>query len=725
MIGERLSHFTIEQQLGSGGMGQVFRATDIKLKRQVAIKRLHPELARDPDYRRRFLREAQHAASFNHMSIASIYDILEIQGDLYLIMEYVDGAPLQQWSFAEGGLKQFLSIAVQCAEALEAAHAKGVIHRDIKPGNILLTLSQQVKVLDFGLARRISPPSFLSSRDETPREQGTCGTPAYMAPEVIRGCVGDARSDIFSLGVVLYELLTGRHPFMDKNLAATVNRVLTNDPPSADKLNRRAPNELSRVISKMLKKDREQRYLKATDVVADLRRIERESGFLPSTSLSSPPGTRLVERRHLYIWSSAALIVTIVVSSGILNRWYRFEDIPENSTLVVTPLVAETEQADLEDFCVGLGELLSSNLSRLASQYPFKVIPSETVRKTAVVSDQELPSKLGATLTLNSSLVPDRSQLKVLLTLSDADSGRTLKHAQIVGSSADPLALLTDLTRATLTMLDVENVDPASQLIHPGLGTETESQILFFQGLGHFVREQWEEAVEDLRQALTFESSPTAAEMTLAQAYARMNCQKLSLSTYLKALERGGGTAVTSRTATALFYLGRHREALEYARRAIQLSEQDDREVVGFNDLGSLASILYWAGRSERDQAMDTYRKALERVEAYLETSPGDTTALESRALYMSMLGDQKKGREEIDQLLQTGRESSSTWYKAAIIYQLSGNTEKAAAYLLRSLELEREAHRAAHEPAFEGSPTLRAVVAKFPNTPCPLGAEM
>lgn len=867
MIGERISHFEIEEKLGSGGMGEVFRARDVQLKRLVAIKRLHPDLAGNSDYRRRFLREAQHAANVTHQSIASIYDILEIQGDLYLVMEYVDGVPLLQWDFAVSGLEQFLSIAEQCAQALSAAHSQGVIHRDIKPGNILLTRSQQVKVLDFGLAQKTSTFDPLASSDETPREQGTRGTPAYMAPEIIRGGGADVRSDIFSLGVVFYELLTGHHPFLAGNLATTINRIMSSNPSPVIQINPRIPQDLSQAISKMLEKDRALRYASAADVLSDLRRIRRDIFGTPLEPLPALDRPSSTFKRHRAIWASSAFIVLVVVSSGILNRWNETPSLPANPTVAILPItVGDHGQTDLPAFSSGMTEVLSNNLGRLSQRYPFNVIPASSVRDTPLVGNHEIVSKLGANLFLQSTLQYDAKELKVILSLNDPASGIVLRHAGVIGSYEEPLSLLTDVTEQTLSMLDIK-ADSSFHLVPNGLGTKPVAQNFFFRGLGHYAQAQWEEAVEDLRQALSFESNFSEAEASLAQAllqirdtetastsqeeiesharralelnansgqaqfamgevrlnqglipeaathferavqlgplnriflnrlclthdkpgqeedlvrhleavvekqpefwlgysflglsyfyserledaartfsrvldlapgylaavnslgiiYARMNCLELSLATHLKALDLGEAGGVHTNIAVSLFYLGRHDEALDYAERAIQFLDRDPLEARNYIDFGNLADILYWATGSEHEKAMDAYRKALQRVDDYMVDSPGDTLALESRALFVTMLGNLEEGRREIDRIVEEAEPRASALYKAAIIHQMSNDTERAARCLARSLELGESVFRASNEPIFSNSEVLRAVVARFPIPPCPIKEE-
>ncbi|MFQ5926217.1 MAG: serine/threonine-protein kinase, partial [Terriglobia bacterium] len=206
LTGTTVGRFAIRARLGAGGMSEVYRAEDTKLKRSVALKRMAPHLRADEHYRRRFLKEAERASSLNHPHIAGLYDVLEEKGEIYLVMEYVEGVTLRKRLREPLSIKEFLEMAIQCGEALVAAHAEGIVHRDIKPENIMLAPAGQVKVLDFGVAKRLPRPDESTMTASLDSESGgLSGTPAYMAPEVLLEQESDARADIFSLGVVCYE----------------------------------------------------------------------------------------------------------------------------------------------------------------------------------------------------------------------------------------------------------------------------------------------------------------------------------------------------------------------------------------------------------------------------------------------------------------------------------------------------------------------------------------
>ena len=290
LVGQTLGHYKILDQVGAGGMGVVYRAQDTKLGRQVALKVLPMGNTASEEAVERFRREARTASSLNHPNICTIYGFDEHEGQLYLAMELLDGAPLDRKLAGRPlDLKQLLDIAAQVADALDAAHTEGILHRDIKPANIFLTRRGPVKVLDFGLAKlspeyRRSGREFDAKNDTRPPEHftsvagTTVGTIAYMSPEQARGDEIDPRTDLFSFGVVLYEMATGRQSFPGHTTAVVFDGILNREPAPPSTINAMLPPELDRIVSKSLEKDRALRYQTAADLGADLKRLRRDSG---------------------------------------------------------------------------------------------------------------------------------------------------------------------------------------------------------------------------------------------------------------------------------------------------------------------------------------------------------------------------------------------------------------------------------------------------------------
>jgi two-component system LytT family response regulator len=275
---EQISRYRIQRKLGQGGMGTVYLALDTALDREVALKILTPELAADPDRLNRFVQEAKLASSLSHPNVAYIYEIGEAEGVRFIAMEYVEGQPLTN-RIAQGPLPvaDILQVGAETADALDAAHAKGIIHRDIKPANLMLTERGHVKVLDFGLAK-MDRPTRVSDQTQLLTSSGlVLGTVQYMSPEQALGRELDSRSDLFSLGVVLYECATGRLPFAGANTSETLAKILQAQPEAIARFNYDVPAELDRVIRKCLEKDRDRRYQSARELLIDLRNLARDS----------------------------------------------------------------------------------------------------------------------------------------------------------------------------------------------------------------------------------------------------------------------------------------------------------------------------------------------------------------------------------------------------------------------------------------------------------------
>jgi len=305
--GATVGHYEILSRLGEGGMGQVWLARDTRLERQVALKVMPPDLRDDPDRRRRFLQEARVASSLNHPNICYLHELGEAGGVAYIAMEYVEGESLAKIVAARAPLAvdELLSISLQIADALDAAHARGIVHRDIKPANVMVTPRGHVKVLDFGLARvRMAEPESEPTQFLTVAGS-LLGTVHYMSPEQALGREVDGRSDIFSLGTVMYEMATGRLPFAGPGTPEVIARILNDQPEAIARFNYSLPPEFERTVRKCLEKDRERRYQTARDLIVDLRNLERDR--------SSAAGTGPTEAGH-------AVIRAIIVDDEDLAR---------------------------------------------------------------------------------------------------------------------------------------------------------------------------------------------------------------------------------------------------------------------------------------------------------------------------------------------------------------------------------------------------------------------
>src|SRR5678816_272870 len=278
MIPEAIAHYRIIKQLGAGGMGEVYLAQDTKLDRKVAIKLIRADSLTNENLKLRLVREAQSAAKLDHPNICAIYDVNEADSFTFIVMQYIEGETLAEHMEREPlSLSTALTVVEQAAEGLAEAHAHGIVHRDIKPQNMMLTPRGQLKILDFGLAKQLRSSDSVDNEAPTAQLLSTpghvIGTMPYMSPEQVQGEPLAPSSDIFSLGIVLYEMLAGKHPFRDKSAAITMSRILLGEPSPTEQFQSQVSPELQTVLSKMLRKDKATRYQNAQEFLKDLRQL--------------------------------------------------------------------------------------------------------------------------------------------------------------------------------------------------------------------------------------------------------------------------------------------------------------------------------------------------------------------------------------------------------------------------------------------------------------------
>jgi serine/threonine-protein kinase len=416
-----VGRYRIESRLGAGGMGEVFMAEDTTLGRKVALKVLSASSAADSDRARRFVQEARLASAINHPNIAHIFEIGEAGGVTFIAMEYVDGEPLSA-RVQRGPLvaPEVVDIAIQIFDALEEAHARGIVHRDLKPANIVMTPRGRVKILDFGLATLAGPhPAAQLAATQVDTDPGLIlGTVHYMSPEQALGREIDARADLFSAGVVLYELLTSRLPFSGTTTTETLDRIVHAQPDSISRLNYGAPPELERIVRKLLEKETARRYQSARDVLVDLNNLKRDSDS----------GVRRAPKK------SAGKTI---------------------DSVAVLPIASTTSDVEMEYLADGISESLIDALSQLPK---LKVMARSTVfrYKGREVDAQAVGRDLGVRGVLLGRLQPIRDQIVIRAELVDATDGSHIWGGQFQRRAADTLALQEELAEEIAGQLRIK-----------------------------------------------------------------------------------------------------------------------------------------------------------------------------------------------------------------------------------------------------------------------------
>jgi serine/threonine-protein kinase len=664
-----LERYRIERPLGTGGMGEVLLAHDELLHRRVALKRLRTD-GSDPAARRHaILKEARRLSQVNDPRIAAIHDVLELDGDVLLVMEYVDGTTLREHMTLPLSPEDFWPLALPCVEALAAAHAHGVIHRDIKPENLMVTPEGSVKILDFGLA--INAPQLGTATPTMTQTQAppVAGTPGYMAPEAHLGKPMDERTDLFSLGVVFYEMLTGARPFVGGTYAAVLGMALTSAPAPLEERNPAVGHALSHVVAKLLAKDPAARYGSAVELLGELIRVK--DGGLPAPA---SPRVRSKSRGR-----AVGLVIGVAATALCVFAWTRWApaSLPHDRNLAILPPTTPGASDDFASFALGLTELLAARLQQHSTTPGFQTVSFDEGYREAVHSAADARKELGATIALVPMLQQSPTLLRARLTLDDTVRERTIATRTIETPATEPLRFLEQIEHEATTMLAL--APPADDAVRT-YGVRGAGTLRFYlQGRAR-VRTattvaQATKADTDLEMACRTEPDSAVARAGLAAAELKLH-QLGAGGEWLAKAEVSARDAVRLDGARVEPYraLGavlneqkKLTEALVAYERAMELDPTDDRSAyylgrmyarLGKRDqekqvyLAAIAKRPHcWAPRwwlATWQYRAGQYDEAIRSYDAMIQRAPQLSTGYSSLGGVLVLLGEYPRGIETL-----------------------------------------------------------------------------
>jgi eukaryotic-like serine/threonine-protein kinase len=682
--GQTLGHFRLIEEIGAGGMGIVYRARDLRLERDVAVKVLNAKTLSDDYARRQFRREALILSRLNHPNVESVYDFHSEQGIDYLVMEYVPGLSLNE-RLKNGVLpeKEVLELGIQLARGLAAAHAQRIIHRDLKPGNLKVTPDNVLKILDFGVAQLFAMPEDETITGTESLPSPLAGTPAYLSPEQVELKEPDTRSDIYSAGMVLYELATGSRPFPYKG-QMLAGAILHSAPPAPRLKNKDISRDLEGVILKCLEKDPKLRYQSANDLVEDLSRVSAgeattASGQLANVSRIFAPG----KRRAIFIL--VAVLLAGIAVGIIVKRWWRpFQ--AERRIMAVLPFDSFGQDAATSALGLGLTETLTAKLVQASDSDMIQVVSPRELRARGVKTAEDARREFGTDLVLEGSLQQAGQTYRITCNLVDSKTQRQLAARTITGQADDLFGLQDQVVSETLDMLPARIKPEQRQALLSQPDTQSAAYEHYIRGRGYLQEyekpENIDSAITEFENALHLDSKYAPAYAGLGEAYwigyqqlnrgqewltkASANCQKaLAVSSDLAEGHACYGNV--------LFGTGKYEEAVKQYQRSLELDPNSDYA------LGQLADAYQKLGNPAAAEA--AYKKAVALRPNYWAVYSGLGAIYFGQARYA-------EAAEMFKRVTQLAPDNYKGYSNLGGIYLLQGRYQDAISQLTRSIEL-------------------------------------
>ena len=690
LTGKTVGRFVIEARLGAGGMGEVYRAVDSRLKRTVAIKRMSWRAGLTPEDHALFLREGQRASALQHPNIASIYDVFEENGEVLLVMEYVEGSTLRQAIGNPMPPEQFFDIAIQCASALVAAHEKGILHGDIKPENIMLDASGQVKLLDFGVARRLpgeDPAAETLTMVWAPGH--ISGTPSYMAPEVLKGGVPDARADVFALGIVFYEMLAGRHPFRGANVTVTTAHIL--DEREAANLDRSALKvspPVAAVVARALFKNPAERYPSARELRKDLETVRQ--GGRPAKAIKRP-----VPKWQLFLVPVLAVVVAAAMLPSvrfIVAEWWKPKThLPPTTAKVEAPRLAVLPprivggNAELSAFADGLSATVAAKLSTLSQNHDLVVIDTPQVEKAQASSPTTALKTLGANLTLELTVQQSGEMNRTTYKLANANNGQTVAEETLTAPRSDPFSLQDRVADGVVRVLQIDLRPEERTALSVHGTTEPVAYDYFLQGQGYLqaaIRpENITNAIHVLDRALELDPNYGKAFAVRGEAY-WLNYEATKQRNWVEQARKDCNHAVSLGNAGADGHLclglvaagtGNYQQAAGEYRNAVELDPTSNDGYVG------LANA--YARLNRLSDAEHTYQQAI-------SLNPNSGRAYEQLGRFYLQQAEYAKAVSAFQQSIRLAPENYVEYSNLGAAYLFLGDNTKAITSLEQSIKL-------------------------------------
>jgi len=723
VIGRRLSHYEVLADLGAGGMGVVYRAHDTRLDRDVAIKVLPTDRPLTQTARRRFQREAMAASALNHPNIITIYEVNSEDNTDFIVMEYVRGITLSSLLKKRRlALSEAIRYCVQISDALTKAHAAGIIHRDLKPGNIMVTEDGLVKVLDFGLAKFDPAAADGKTTDQELTHQFTLtqpgavtGTVAYMSPEQARGESVDARSDIFSFGIVMFEMFSGHLPFAGPNSLALLHNLHFSPPRDLTEMRPDVPKPLTLLISRMLEKKTEKRIQTMAEVGSELRRgasglVDGPLTWHPSDATidmtaPSPRSGRFSKRN---IWIAAGLLALLVLAGIGGWRWHRKAKPAQQ---------AGTQEAPVEDNAYALYRRAREDLDH--SDRDGNIDAAIKLLGRAVEHDPQSAASYAAlseAYGYKNTFNPDPQWIK--LASESANKAVVLDNYLAAGHVSLGMAKMSagDSTEAEKQLRTAADLDPKSAVPHRDLALlyektgkadqaaeelkhaiqldSTDWKTYMATGLEAYQGGRFKEAASAWETALKLEPDNVQALRNLGAVYHSMGRDDDAVAALQHALEIKPVPDVYSNLGTILFYQGKYDESVPAFEKAVALNAND------FANWGNLGDAYRWSS-ANKDKAKAAYQQATALVKEELAKNPTAADLQTGLAMYLAKSGDNGAALRALNQVAEAHSKDPAVLYDSAVVYELCGKRDQALDSLLAAVKAGQDLNDIKNEPEF------------------------